>query len=65
MAPHYPLQATQELVDKYKDKIPMPKIPKGYIENLPLNYKHLRNTRKLENVPKEIVKKQENATMHA
>ncbi|EEC55609.1 MULTISPECIES: sulfatase-like hydrolase/transferase [Bacteroides] len=57
MAPHYPLQATQELVDKYKDKIPMPKIPKGYIENLPLNYKHLRNTRKLENVPKEIVKK--------
>lgn len=56
MAPHYPLQATQELVDKYKDKIPMPEIPEGYIDNLSLNYKHLRNTRQLEKVPAEIVK---------
>lgn len=56
MAPHYPLQATQELIDKYKDKIPMPEIPEGYLESLVLNYKHLRNTRQFENVPEEIVK---------
>lgn len=56
MAPHYPLQSTQELVDKYKDKIPMPEIPEGYLDNLPLNYKHLRNTRQLEKVPAEVAK---------
>lgn len=56
IAPHYPLQSTPELIAKYKDRIPMPDIPEGYLENLPLNYKHLRNDRKLENVPDELVK---------
>ena len=56
MAPHYPLQSTPELVDKYKGKIPMPEIPEGYLESLPLNYRHLRNTRQLENVPDSIVR---------
>lgn len=56
MAPHYPLEATKDLVNKYKDKIPMPEVPKGYVENLPLNYKHLRNERKFENVPENVQK---------
>ena len=56
MAPHYPLQSTPELVAKYEDKIPMPGIPDGYLETLPLNYKHLRNSRQLERVPADTVK---------
>lgn len=56
MAPHYPLQSTRELVDKYRGRIPMPEIPEGYLESLPLNYRHLRNTRQLENVPDSIVR---------
>jgi len=56
MAPHYPLTAPAELIEKYKDKIPLPELPEGYTEKLPLNYKHLRNERKFEKVPAEIVK---------
>jgi len=56
MAPHYPLQSTHALLNKYKDKIPMPEIPKGYLDQLPLNYKHLRNERKFENVPDDVIK---------
>lgn len=39
----------------------MPEVPKGYVENLPLNYKHLRNIRKFENVPDGIVKQVRNS----
>lgn len=56
MAPHYPLEAPAELIAKYKDKVPMPEIPDGYLETLPLNYKHLRNDRKMEKITPEIVK---------
>ena len=56
MAPHYPLQSTPELIAKYKGRVPMPEIPDGYLETLPLNYKHLRNERKFENVPDDVVR---------
>ena len=55
-APHYPLTVPNNLLQKYKGKIPPPEIPVGYLENLPLNYRHLRYDRKLENVPEETVK---------
>lgn len=55
-APHYPLIAPKEYLDKYTGKIPMPNIPENYLEKLPLNYRHLRNERKFENVPADIVK---------
>jgi choline-sulfatase len=56
MAPHYPLVSTAVLVAKYKDKVQKPDLPEGYVDKLPLNYKHLRNERQLEKVPPEIVK---------
>jgi choline-sulfatase len=55
-APHYPLTVPNNLLQKYKGKIPPPEIPVGYLENLPLNYRHLRYDRKLENIPEETVK---------
>jgi len=56
IAPHYPLVAPPEYLAHFKDKIPPPEIPAGYLDTLPLNYKHLRNDRKLEHVPLETVK---------
>lgn len=55
-APHYPLQAPGSYLDKYRDKVPMPYLPPGYTDNLPLNYRHLRNERALEHVPADTVK---------
>jgi choline-sulfatase len=56
IAPHYPLVAPPEYIAHFKDTIPMPEIPPGYLDTLPLNYKHLRNDRKLERVPPDTVK---------
>lgn len=56
ISPHYSLVVPPEYLAHFKDKVPMPEIPPGYIDQLPLNYKHLRNDRKMENVPPEVVK---------
>ena len=56
IAPHYPLVAPPEYLAHFKDKIPPPEIPAGYLDTLALNYRHLRNDRKLEHVPPETVK---------
>lgn len=53
IAPHYPLVAPAEYLAHFQGKIPLPEVPPGYLETLPLNYKHLRNDRKFENVPPE------------
>ncbi len=57
LTPHFPLIVPQKYWEKYKDKVPMPVIPAGFIETLPLNYQHLRIGFHMENVPPEIVKK--------
>ncbi|MEN6385323.1 MAG: sulfatase-like hydrolase/transferase [Phycisphaerales bacterium] len=57
LAPHYPLIVPDEYWEKYKDKIPMPKMPQGYIDSLPLNYKHLRSGFGMTDVKPETVKK--------
>ncbi len=56
IAPHYPLVAPPEYIAHFKDKVPAPEIPAGYLDTLPMNYQLLRNDRKLERVPPEIVK---------
>ncbi|VTU02581.1 choline-sulfatase : Putative uncharacterized protein OS=Bacteroides eggerthii DSM 20697 GN=BACEGG_00141 PE=4 SV=1: Sulfatase [Gemmataceae bacterium] len=56
IAPHYPLVAPQELLARYKDKVPAPAVPDGYLDALPLNYKHLRNDRRFEKVPAATAK---------
>jgi choline-sulfatase len=56
IAPHFPLTAPRELYEKYRDKVPMPNIPKGLLEKLPHNYKHLRRGFGVENTKPEFVK---------
>lgn len=57
IAPHYPLVAPPEYLEHFKDKVPFPEVPAGYVETLPLNYRHLRNDRKFERVPVAVAKK--------
>lgn len=33
----------------------MPEVPPGYVESLPLNYRHVRNDRKFERAPPQIL----------
>ena len=46
-----------KLFDKYKDRVPMPNIPEGFLESLPSNYKHLRYGFGLTETDPETVKK--------
>lgn len=57
ITPHYPLVAPPEYLAHFQDRVPPPDVPAGYLDALPLNYKHLRNDRKLEHVPPETVQR--------
>lgn len=57
LAPHFPLTVPQKYWDLYKGKVPMPIIPEGFLDTLPLNYKHLRIGFNVEDVPEDIVRK--------
>ncbi len=57
LAPHFPLIVPEKYYLHFKDKVPMPEIPPGFLDSLPLNYKHLRVGVAMDNVPPEIVKK--------
>ncbi|WP_081452810.1 sulfatase-like hydrolase/transferase [Verrucomicrobium spinosum] len=57
IAPHYPLVAPPEYLEHFRDKVPFPEVPPGYVDTLPLNYRHLRNDRKFERVPPALAKR--------
>jgi choline-sulfatase len=57
LSPHFPLIVPQRYWDQYKGKVPMPVIPKGHLESLPLNYKHLRIAFNVEDAPDDVVRK--------
>jgi choline-sulfatase len=57
LAPHFPLIVPQAYWERYRDRVPMPVIPPGFLDSLPLNYKHLRAGFQMENVPPDLVKK--------
>jgi len=57
LAPHFPLIVPEKHYEPYKGKVPMPEIPKGHLESLPLNYKHLRAGFGVVGVTDEIVRK--------
>ncbi len=57
LAPHFPLIVPQAYWDPYKGNVPMPVIPPGHLESLPLNYKHLRAGFQLEAVPDDVTRK--------
>lgn len=56
-APHFPLIVPEKYWKNYEGRVPMPIIPPGYLDSLPLNYKHDRAGFQMENVPPEVVKK--------
>jgi choline-sulfatase len=42
VAPHFPLIVPKDIHARYAGRIPLPEIPPGHLEQLPLNYQHLR-----------------------
>lgn len=57
IAPHFPLIVPERYYAPFKGKIPMPVIPPGHLNNLPLNYKHLRSGFGMTSVPEDIVRR--------
>jgi len=57
LAPHFPLIVPQQYYEPYKDRVPMPVIPPGCLESLPLNYKHLRRGFGLIDTDPAVVKR--------
>ena len=57
LTPHFPLIVPEQYYAHYKDKVPMPVVPDGFLDTLPLNYQHLRVGFHYEDVPPDLVKK--------
>jgi choline-sulfatase len=57
LAPHFPLIVPEQYWLHYKDKVPMPVVPPGYLDSLPLNYRHLRVGFNVTDVDPATVKK--------
>ncbi|MBX7257686.1 MAG: sulfatase-like hydrolase/transferase [Candidatus Hydrogenedentes bacterium] len=57
LAPHFPLIVPEQYYEAYRGKVPMPVIPEGFYDTLPLNYRHLRIGFNFEDVPEEVVRK--------
>ena len=57
LTPHFPLIVPEPYWAHYRDKVPLPVIPDGFLDALPLNYQHLRVGFHVENVPPDLVKK--------
>src|SRR5205085_11867300 len=55
LCPHFPLVVPEPYAGNFKGKVAMPEIPPGHLDQLPLNYKHLRAGFKMMNVPDETV----------
>ncbi|MCX5758271.1 MAG: sulfatase-like hydrolase/transferase, partial [Candidatus Hydrogenedentes bacterium] len=56
LTPHFPLIVPQKYWDAYRGKVPMPIIPEGFLDTLPLNYRHLRIGFNVEDVPDDVVR---------
>jgi len=56
LAPHFPLIVPERYWSHYKGRIPMPEIPSGFLDSLPLNYKHLRRGFGVVDVHPDIVR---------
>jgi choline-sulfatase len=57
ITPHFPLIVPESYWEPYKGRVPMPILPPGHLESLPLNYQHLRAGFQIEHVPPETVRK--------
>ena len=56
-APHFPLIVPSRYRDPYRGQVPLPQIPDGHLDNLPLNYQHLRIAFNVEDVSDHTVNK--------
>lgn len=57
LAPHFPLIVPEKYWKHFEGKVPMPNVPEGLIESLPLNYHALRAGFGYTDVTPETVKK--------
>ncbi|HPC14849.1 MAG TPA: sulfatase-like hydrolase/transferase [Candidatus Hydrogenedentes bacterium] len=57
LTPHFPLIVPREYWERYKGKVSMPAMPDGFLDTLPLNYRHLRIGFNVEDIPDDIVRK--------
>jgi len=57
LAPHFPLIVPARYWQPYRDKVPMPEIPPGYLDTLPRNYRHLRVGFELIGLPEDTVRR--------
>lgn len=57
LAPHFPLTVPQQYFDRYKDRVPMPDIPPGYLDGMSLNYRVQRAGFQELDVPADVVKR--------
>ena len=57
LSPHFPLIVPAAYLEPYRGKVPMPNLPPGHLDGLPLNYKHLRAGFGLVAVPEQTVRK--------
>jgi choline-sulfatase len=42
LAPHFPLTVPEQYWAPYRGQVAMPEIPTGFLDSMPLNYRHLR-----------------------
>jgi choline-sulfatase len=56
LAPHFPLIVPDAYWEHFRDRVPMPDVPEGFIEKLPLNYRHLRLGFAMTDVPEATVR---------
>ncbi|NLE61979.1 MAG: sulfatase-like hydrolase/transferase [Planctomycetes bacterium] len=57
LTPHFPIIVPEKYWEPYKGKVPMPTIPPGYLDSLPLNYRHLRAAFSVVDVPDDTVRR--------
>jgi choline-sulfatase len=57
LAPHFPLIVPEQYWKHYEGRIGMPEIPAGFLDHMPLNYKHLRRGFGSVDMPAETVRR--------
>jgi choline-sulfatase len=57
LSPHFPIIVPEKYWEPFKGKVPMPEIPPGYLDTLPLNYRHLRVGFQVVDVPDDVVRR--------
>jgi len=56
-APHFPLVVPERYWRPYRGRVPLPDVPEGHVDALPLNYRHLRIAFNVEDVPDAVTRR--------